>query len=184
MQAVTHEPSAMKVAAKASMSFCNLCMEEFPTECCVGFKCQHYYHTKCWEEIGSPEHCPICEYVATNNLRQIPFLIVVREALGNIYLAANKNSTPLQALQWAMNRITSQVDLFDSYLMGMECYNKWNTDEEAITAVIITVATLVTRNFETAFRHFASQFSTRMLGKNVMNGPDAQYILLVLYDMS
>ena len=54
-------------------------------------------HKKCWEEIGSPEHCPICEYVATNNLRQIPFLIVVREALGNIYLAANKNSTPLQA---------------------------------------------------------------------------------------
>ena len=176
-------PCAMKLPAKKdSTSFCNLCMEDFPTDCCVGFACQHFYHKKCWTEIGSPDQCPICEYVATNNLRQIPFLIVVREALGNIFLASNKKSTPLEALRWAMNRITSKDDLFDSYLMGMQCYNDWNSDQEAITAVIITVASLVTKKFETAFRQFASQFSVRMLGKNVMNGPDAQYILLVLYD--
>jgi hypothetical protein len=37
-----------------------------------------------------------------------------------------------------MNRITSQDDLFDLYLMGgMQCYNNWDSDEEAITAVII-----------------------------------------------
>ena len=52
----------------------------------------------------------------------------------------------------------------------MECYNKWNTDDEAITAVIITVASLVSSKFETAFRQFASQFSTRMLGKNDGSG--------------
>ena len=173
MQTVSHKPLSC---------FCNICMEEFPTKCCVGFKCQHYYHKQIWEEIGSPNTCPICEYVSTNNLRQIPFLIVVREALGNIFLASNK-STPLHALQWAMNRITANDDLFDSYLMGMQCYNKWNSDEEAITAVIITVASLVSSKFETAFRQFASQFSTRMLGKNVMNGPDAQFILLDSYTM-
>jgi hypothetical protein len=120
MQTVTHRPRTMNVAAEVSevsTCFCNICMEEVPTKCCVGFKCQHYYHEQCWKEIGSPDKCPICEYVATNNLRQIPFLIVVREALGNIFLASNK-STPLHALQWAMNRITSQDDLFDSYLMG------------------------------------------------------------------
>ena len=182
MYAVSNKPCVMKVAVEQSTCFCNICMEEFPTECCVRFMCQHSYHKQCWEEIGSPESCPICEYVSTNNLRQIPFLIVVREALGNIYLASKKQSTPLLALQWAMNRITSQDDQFDSYLMGMQCYNNWNSDEEAITAVIITVASLVNKEFETAFRQFASQFSTRMLGKNVMNGPDAQYILLVLYD--
>ena len=65
-----------------------------------------------------------------------------------------------------------------------QCYNNWNSDEEAITAVIITVASLVSRKFETAFRQFASQSSMRMLGNNFMNGPDAQYILLVLYDAS
>ena len=178
MQTIAHKP--LTVVREVSTCFCNICMEEFPTNCCVGFKCQHFYHKQCWKEIGSPEKCPICEYVATNNLRQIPFLIVVREALGNIFLASNK-STPLHALQWAMNRITSHDVLFDAYLMGMKCYNNWNSDEEAITAVIITVASLVSRKFETAFRQFASQFSMRMLGKNVMNGPDAQYILLVLY---
>ena len=75
--------------------------------------------------MGSPNQCPICEYVLTNNLRQIPFLIVVREALGSIFLASSKQLTPLQTLQWAMNRITSEADLFDSYLMGMQCYNNW-----------------------------------------------------------
>ena len=181
MQTVApHKP--LTVAHEMSTCFCNICMEEIPTNCCVGFKCQHYYHKQCWKEIGSPDQCPICNYVATNNLRQIPFLIVVREALGNIFLASNKYSTPFQALQWAMKRITSRDDLFDSYMMGMHCYNNWNSDDEAITAVIITVASLVPSKFETAFRRFASQFSLRMLGKNVMNGEDAQYILLVLYE--
>ena len=121
------EPSlrGMKKAPEPSMCFCSICMEEFPMKCCVGYKCHHFYHEQCWKEMGSPNQCPICEYVLTNNLRQIPFLIVVREALGSIFLASSKQLTPLQTLQWAMNRITSEADLFDSYLMGMQCYNNW-----------------------------------------------------------
>ena len=172
----------MKTPLQPTMCFCSICMEYLPVKSCVGYKCHHFYHEQCWKEMGSPNQCPICQYVLTNDLRQIPFLFVVREALGNIFLASNKESTPLHALQWAMNRITSAADLFDSYLMGMQCYNNWSSDEDAITALIITVASLVTTKFETAFRQFASQFSTHMLGKNIMNGPDAQYILLVLYD--
>lgn len=182
MKVVPYKSGGTEATAKISDCFCSICMDEFPIECCVVFKCQHCYYKPYWKEIGSPEQCPICESLATNDLRQIPFLFVVREALGSIFLASNKRTTPLQALRWAMNRITAQSKQFDSYLMGMRCYNNWNSDEEAITAVIITVASLVTKKFETAFRQFASQFSRAILGKNVMNGPDAQYILLVLYE--
>ena len=164
---------------QANSVICNLCMKATPRHECRSFPfCHHTLDFACWEAFGSPSKCPFCEFTASEKIQDLPFLIVVREYLGKIFMA--RKITPLQAAKLATSRIVDK-DHFQTYLMGMEIWNRWESDEQAVSAVIVTVASLAAVEDEQAFRQFATEYSLSMLGKNIMNGQDAQYIMLALY---